>query len=370
MIDFEGISLPVTIAIFAAAAGVVWFAGTRLSRYADALAKKTGTADVVMGTLLLGGVTSLPEIVTTITASSEGDAKIAINNLFGGVAMQITILVVADALVKKRSITSLIGSPVVQLQAVVGVLLLVLAAAVVMLGDVAIGLIGVGSALIFLFFVGGFYLINYFQSIHWWRSDPEVRDNVAKVREIMATDESVSKEEAEGRKEEESTRRSFGSMLKSRLFLYTVLSAIAILVGGYTVVQSGQGISTKTGLGSSVVGAVFIAVATSLPEVSTTISSVKMQEYRLAFSNILGTNIFTVAFVVIADVFYTDGPVLNEVDRFSMFGAMLGALLTIVYVIGLSVRLKKTYFNLGYDSLLVAIGYLFGIYAMFFLLSE
>ena len=145
---------------------------------------------------------------------------------------------------------------------------------------------------------------------------------------------------------------------------------MAILVAGYTVVQTGQAISSKTGLGSSLVGAILIALATSLPEVSTTIASVRIKEYRLAFSNIFGTNIFTVAFVCIADIFYKEGPILNEVDRFSIFGAMLGSLLTTLYIIGLSVRLKKTIFHLGYDSLIVTLAYLFGVYAMFSILSQ
>ena len=367
VINFEEFSLAVIFMIFGLAAGAVWFAGTKLARYADALAKKTGTADVVIGTLLLGGVTSLPEVATTITASWEGDAAIAINNLFGGVALQITILAVGDALVRKRSITSLIASPVVQLQAVVGILLLVTAACLVLVGDHGIAHIGIGSVLIFLFFIGGFYLINYFQSIHWWRSDPEERDNIGKVRKIMKRE--IVLEDEKVKKEEEETQRSFASILKTRLFLYLALSALTILVAGYTVVQTGQAISEKTGLGSSVVGAIFIAVATSLPEVSTTISAVRMQEYRLAFSNILGTNIFTIGFVFLADIFYAEGPVLNNVGEFSIFGAMLGILLTTIYVIGLSIRLKKVFLNLGYDSLLVVIGYLTGVYIMFTVLK-
>lgn len=368
LIGFETTPLWVVIVIFLAAAAVVWFSGTRLSRYADALAKKTGTADVIMGTLLLGGVTSLPEVVTTITASSEGDAGIAINNLFGGVALQVTILALGDALVRQRSITSLIGSPVVQLQAIVGALLLIIAAVVVVVGDRGVGHVGIGSILILIFFVGGFYLINYFQSIHWWRSDPEIRDEIAKVRDMMAKE--VAEEEAKEKIKEEQTRRSFASMVMTRLFLYIVLSALAILIAGYTVVQTGQAISEKTGMDSRLVGAIFIALATSLPEVSTTISSVRMKEYRLAFSNIFGTNIFTVGFVFLADLFYTEGPVLNEVDNFAMFGALMGTALTIVYVVGLIVRFKKTFVNLGFDSLLVVIGYLSGVFAMFYLLKS
>ena len=368
LVNFESTSLWVIILIFLAAAGVVWFSGTKLSRYADALAKKTGTADVIMGTLLLGGVTSLPEVVTTITATSEGDAAIAINNLFGGVTLQVAILVIGDAMVRQRSITSLIGSPVVQLQAIVGALLLILAAVVVTLGDKGIGHIGIGSILIFIFFLGGFYLINYFQSIHWWRSDPEARDDIAKVRDMMAKE--IAENEEKEKKEEEEIRRSFAGMMMTRLFLYIILSALAILIAGYTVVQTGQAIAEKTGLGSSLVGAILIALATSLPEVSTTVSSVRMKEYRLAFSNIFGTNIFTVGFVFLADAFYAGGPVLNEVDNFSMFGAMMGTALTMVYAAGLIVRFKKTFLNLGFDSVLVAVGYLSGLFVMFYVLES
>lgn len=360
--QFEAFPLVVIYLIFAAAAGLVWFSGTRLSRYTDALAKKTGIADVVVGTLLLGGVTSLPEVVTTVTASADGDAAIAINNLFGGVALQVTILAIGDVMVRKRAITSLIGSPVVQLQGIVGILLLLTAASAVVVGDYAFAHIGIGSVFILIFFLGGFYLINYFQSIHWWKSDPETRDDIAQVRESM--EQEIREEEAREKEEEEEKRRSFMSMLKTRLFLYLVLSALGILIAGYTVVQTGQAISAKTGLGSSVVGAIFIALATSLPEVSTTIASVRIKKYRLAFSNIFGTNIFTVGFVVLADVFFTEGPVLNEVDKFSVFGALLGALLTTVYLIGLSVRYKKTFLNMGYDSLLVLIGYFSGVVIM------
>lgn len=362
VMDFESSSLVTVMAIFAVAAGVVWFAGSRLSRYADALAKRTGTADVVVGTLLLGGVTSLPEVVTTIAASSQGDADIAINNLFGGVALQVTILAIGDAFVKKRSITSLIASPVVQLQAMVGIVLLVTAAVVVLVGDASVGHLGFGSILILILFVSGFYIINYFHSIDWWATDPEQRDGVRKVRRI--TESETHPDSGEARKGETETPRSFARIVKTRLFLYLILAAAAILVAGYTVVQTGQAIASKTGLGSSLVGAVLVALATSLPEVSTTISAVRMQEYRLAFSNILGTNIFTVGFVFLADVFYTDGPVLSSVDQISILGAMLGVLLTAIYVIGLSVRYKKTFLGLGYDSILVVLGYLAGVSVM------
>lgn len=361
-VNFEEWSLLAIVITFMFASATVWFSGTRLARYVDALAKKTGTADVIMGTLLLGGVTSLPEVVTTITASSIDNADIAINNLFGGVALQVTILAFGDAILKQRSITSLIDSPVVQLQAIVGVLLLATSGCILVVGDFGIAHIGVGTILILVFFVGGFYLINYFQAIDWWKSDPDSRDNIRAVKDNVRN--KIKQEEAQQQKEEKEARESFRSILKTQLFLFLVLSALGVLVAGYAVVQAGQAIATKTGLDSSLVGAILIAVSTSLPEVSTTLSSVRMKEYRLAFSNILGTNIFTIGFVFLADVFFIKGPILNEVGEFSVFAAMLGIILTTIYIIGLSMRLKKTFLHLGYDSIFVILVYLAGVSIM------
>ena len=85
------------IAVFCVGAAIVWAAGTRLSRGADAIADRTGLGQAFVGALLLGGTTSLPEIAATVSASLIRNAPIAVNNIFGGIAMQVTILAMADA---------------------------------------------------------------------------------------------------------------------------------------------------------------------------------------------------------------------------------------------------------------------------------
>ena len=42
------------VALFVAGGAIVWFAGTRLARYADAFAEKTGIGRVAVGMMLLG----------------------------------------------------------------------------------------------------------------------------------------------------------------------------------------------------------------------------------------------------------------------------------------------------------------------------
>jgi cation:H+ antiporter len=55
MLDSSAFPLPINLAAFAAAGVVVWFAGTRLARYADAIAEITGLGSALIGMLLLGG---------------------------------------------------------------------------------------------------------------------------------------------------------------------------------------------------------------------------------------------------------------------------------------------------------------------------
>ena len=85
----------------------------------------------------------------------------------------------------------------------------------------------------------------------------------------------------------------------------------------------------------------------------------------MAFSNIFGTNILNVGLVLLADLFHTEGPALDEVSNFAAVGAILGIMLTCIYQIGLLIRFKKTFFRLGFDSLLVVLFYIAGAIILF-----
>ena len=58
----------------------------------------------------------------------------------------------------------------------------------------------------------------------------------------------------------------------------------------------------------------------------------------MAFGDAFGTNLFSVMLLFVADLAYAGGPILNEVDRFSLFATLLGILLTSVYLAGVVER--------------------------------
>ncbi|REJ88696.1 MAG: sodium:calcium antiporter [Planctomycetota bacterium] len=91
---------------FVGGAGVILFAGPRLAHTADQLAVATGLGRTFFGTVFVAGITSLPEVVTTIEALRLGARDMAVGNVFGSNAFNMIVPAVAD-LASPESILSL-----------------------------------------------------------------------------------------------------------------------------------------------------------------------------------------------------------------------------------------------------------------------
>lgn len=139
---FEDLPLLANLAVFAGAAAAVWFAAVRLARRADAIATRTGMGQEMVGLLLLGGVTSLPELAVAVTATLQGAPALTINDVLGSAAVNVVLLALADAFVRGRALTSVQGSPKVLLIAVLGMLMMALVVAPTITGDAL--LLGMG----------------------------------------------------------------------------------------------------------------------------------------------------------------------------------------------------------------------------------
>src|SRR5690606_23573803 len=119
----------------------------------------------------------------------------------------------------------------------------------------------------------------------------------------------------------------------------TASIAAVILIAGFILARSGDAIAQTTGLGQSFVGFVLVALATSLPELSTALTAAKRGLYTMAISDILGTNIINVALIFLVDVLDSgDDVIFNRVDDFAIFGALLAVVLTALFLAGLSER--------------------------------
>jgi cation:H+ antiporter len=136
------------------------------------------------------------------------------------------------------------------------------------------------------------------------------------------------------------------------------VAGVAILVAGVVLARAGEAIAGQIGLGQSLGGFLLLAISTSLPEVSTVIASVRLHRYVMAVSDIFGTNLFNGGLLFLVDAVYRGGPVLNQVGRFAAFAALLGVVLSTLFLVGLIERRDRTVLRMGIDSLAVL-----GVYA-------
>lgn len=341
-----GDSLPVSLGIFLVAAVTVWWAGTRLAGYADRFAEATGIGGALVGLLLLGGITSLPEIATSATAAIGGAGSLAANNLIGGVALQLLMLAVVDAMVGREALTATVPRPDVLAYGAMNIALLVVVAAFAAAGDVEVFGTGIGVGGVAVVMAYGFCLVaarNIGQGAKWRPSD----------------------DPRPGHEEDEGPGGVGVRESTPRLLALIGGVALIILASGYALSRSGEQLAEQTGLGASFFGAVFLGGATSLPELSSAIAAVRLGRPQMAVGDVLGGNMFNLSLLLLVDVFYRRGPVLSELGAFSVVAACLGALLCAILIVGLVERRDKTVARIGYDSAAMIGVYLIGLVALF-----
>ena len=346
MLDFTQFGLPLNIGIFAAAAVAVWFAGARLTHYADGISRVTGAGQAVVGIILLAGVTSLPEIGVTATASISGDAQLAVNNLFGSIALQVALLAVVDLFIGRDALTSVVPDPTVLLEGTLNVILISFAAGAMVAGDVPFLGIGLWAWGCLFGYIAGVWILSRAQGRRPWLAARGGEVDAPLIRE--------QSEREEATEDEDDSLRA--------LLLKTGAVAAVILVSGFVLARSGDAIAQQSGLGQSFVGFVLVAFATSLPELSTAITAARRRLYTMAISDILGTNIINVALLFVVDLLDTSpDPVLDRVSDFAVFGALLAVVLTAIFMAGIAERRDKSILRMGYDSLFVLITYAGGV---------
>ncbi len=335
-------SLPLwaLLAAFAVGAAVVWSAGTRLAGYAVVIADRTGISGAFIGVMLLGLITSLPEVATGVTSALRGNAELGVNNLLGGVAFQVVVIAAADLALRRRAITASLPNPAVMLQAVLCISILAVALAGTIAGDVAVLGIGLWSGALVLVYVGAMALLQSARGDESWVAPP---GNVPKKQ---------------GKHEEGGAAKDRSNLV---LGLLTLAAALVILAAGSILTLLADSIAEETGIGSGMIGLVLLAFATSLPELSSAIGAVRLRQPGMAIGDVFGGNISDVALIALIDAVYDGPPVLNSVSTLSSMAALLGILLTAIYLIGMLRRRPEQAARLGYDSLAVLVVYAAGL---------
>ena len=350
---FGSLALPWLILLFAAAAGAIWMAGIKLSDTTDVLSSRLGLGQALGGLILLAIATNLPEIAITFTAALSHNIGIAIGNILGGIAIQTVVLALLDGFgVRASPLTYRAASLVLVIEgaAVIAMLVVVVMGTRLSPDVIWLHITPPGIALLALW-LASLWLVNRARRGLPWHEAGNPPDGQPEPRGT-----------AHARKDEAMTKRGRSTAWVASVF---ALAALVTLGGGVVLEESSNGIAGHLGLSGVLFGATFLAAATSLPEVSTGLASLKLGDYQLAVSDIFGGNAFLPVLFLLATL-VSGSAVLPEAQNSDVYLTALGGLLTVFYICGLLFRPQRQWLRLGPDSTLVVVAYALGIVGLAF----
>lgn len=349
----DSLPLWLLVVIFIAAAAVVWVAGIQLSKTTDVLDDRFHLGSALGGLIVLAVATNLPEIAITVSAALSGNLEVAVGNILGGIALQTVVIVILDAFGKRgksaNPLTYRAASLVLVLEAltVVAVLAVVIAGSQLPSGLVFLRLTP-DVVLIAVIWVIGLILVRRAGKHLPWKDQGHAPD-------ASPHHSGHRSRQPQSPHKERATRK---------VVLVFATSAVATLGAGVVLERSGDAAAGQIGLSGVLFGATVLALATSLPEISTGLQAIRQGDDNLAISDIFGGNAFLPVLFLLATVI-SGQAVLPSANSADIYLTALAALLTLIYAVGLIFRSRHRVAGMGIDSLTVAAVYLIGIAGLF-----
>ena len=226
---------------------------------ATGIAKRFNLPDIVVGATVVSIGTTLPEVMVSTTGALQGSGAMAYGNAIGSIICN-TALIAAISIVCNPG-------PVNTKSMKTPALFFFGSAALYCLASYVLGTFPRWM---------GFVMLSIF-----------VCYMVLTVRNGMK-----NPDEAEHEEEEEGKQRTLVMEL-----VLLVVGAAVIAVGADLLVEHGQIIAIGLGVPETVVALLFVALGTSLPELVTTITSLRSGHASLGVGNVIGANVFNLVLV-------------------------------------------------------------------------
>jgi cation:H+ antiporter len=137
---------------------------------------------------------------------------------------------------------------------------------------------------------------------------------------------------------------------------FIVLAAVTC-IAGWVLMEAAKSIADQTGLSDTVVGGMFTALATSTPELVTTVVAIRCGALTLGVSNIFGTNCFNLLVVAAADAGYPHGSIYHDVAPVQMIWGLVTILMSAILLLGMLRRETYGIGRIGFESALILVVY-------------
>lgn len=323
---------------FIACAAVIIYSGTKLSYYGDKIADLTGMGKAWVGLILMASVTSLPELITGISSVAIVKAPdLAAGDIFGSCVFNLLILSVLDARIKKPLFSMVKSSHIVA--AIFGIILLMVAGMAIYLSEEIPSLLWMSS---FTFILFAIYLVAVWAIFKY--------EHAAQIESPPSTVHLTASRTAE-------LRKATGGY---------AINALVVIGAAVFLPYFGENIAEHTGLGNSFFGTLFLAAATSLPELVVSLAALRMGALDMAVGNLLGSNVFNMFILGVDDVFYRQGSLFKSISPSHLLSVFITIIMTAVVGLGLLFKPKRKHlWLLSFDTFIILFLYLVLIIYLF-----
>lgn len=310
---------------------VIVVAANFLAKCGDVIAVRTGLGGMFIGVLLLAGATSLPEVLTSISAVNQGTPNIAAGNLLGSNAFNMLLLAVLDLVNRSERVLrksarrhALSGSLAI---------LMITLSLFFLLADIQVKVLWVGldSLIIVIAYIIAVRLISR-----------EGQTEPVGTKDIPT-----------------GTPRMWVGIVG-----FLVAAGVLIVITPMLVRNSSE-IAEVTGLGTTFVGTTLVAMVTSLPEMVTTITAMRIGASDMAIGNLYGSNMFNMFALGFTDFIYTGGRFLEVIDPAFALVGMLGLLMTSVALVGNLAHFERRIWFIEVDALAIFVLYFAGMLLLY-----
>ncbi len=329
--------LTIAFAFTAVSAVIAWF-GVRMTKTARDLAHDTGVGEALMGALFIGASTSLSGITTSISAAYAGHADLAVSNGLGGIAAQTCFLAIADIAYRRANLEHAAASAENLFMAALLITLLAIHTLALSVPELSMFGVHPATPVVVAVYLFGARLLARTHEMPMWLPR-RTSDTPA---------EPVNQHRRRGRH-------------LARLWLQFASYSAVVALSGWALAQLAVPLGQETGLSHGVVGGVFTAVSTSIPELVVAITAVRMGALNLAVGDIIGGNAFDTLFVAASDVAFRSGSIYAAVSLAERFWLANALVMTGVLLLGLIHRERHGPANIGMESVILLVLYLGGI---------
>lgn len=335
MIDLGSWSLAFIVVAFITVTVIIGYFGIKMTKTARDLAHRTKMGEALMGALFIGASTSLSGIMTSVSAASAGHAELAVSNGLGGIVAQTAFLALADIAYRRANLEHAAASAENLFMSAFLLTLLAIHALALSIPTVSIFSIHPATVIIVISYIFGVHLLVRTHNTPMWLPRRTKDTSAEPVDHI----------------------RSHSRHLWLSFTSYATIVALA----GWSLAQLAIPIVEKTGLSHGIVGGVFTAVSTSIPELVVAITAVRMGAINLAVGDIIGGNAFDTLFIAASDIVYREGSIYAAISSTEQFWLANSMLMTGVLLMGLIYRQRNGPGNIGLESVILLVLYFGGI---------